>query len=164
MDTIALSLGLIFLGLAFLVQKSLDRRVSIALVVLGVVALVGSQTFLKNIGGGNVITVQGTEYEEEELVGAVTALCTARAEAEAGDIEAVQAAFVGRAHIPLHVIAAAVEDEDRAAAARLLEVKQDVEAELAGKQDEEELVEGFQELIEVTVDTLEVLEIPAGAC
>lgn len=163
MDSIALAVGVICLGLAFLVQKSLDRRVSIALVVIGLVGLVGSFTFLQNIGGGNTITVQGQEFEEEELQDAVTAICTARNEAPT-DPDAAEVAFLDRAHIPLHVIAAAVEDEDRALAGRLLEAKQAVEEEFAGKTDPDELTEGFEELLVVTVEALKVLEIPASEC
>ncbi|MBW3595284.1 MAG: hypothetical protein KY391_06860 [Actinobacteria bacterium] len=162
-ESIALALGLVLLGLAFLVQRSLDRRVSILLVVLGLVAFVGSFTFLKNVGGGTTITVQGQEFEEEELQDAVAAICTARNEA-ATDPEAAQMAFLDRAHLPLHVIAAAVEDEDRALSGDLLEAKQAVEEEFAGTADPEDLVDQLEELLEVTVEALQVLEIPASTC
>jgi len=163
LDDIALALGLVLLGLAFLVQKSLDRRVSIALVILGVVGLVGSFTFLKNVGGGSTITVQGQEYEEEQLVDAVAALCTARNEVT-NDRDAANAVFLDRSHVPLHVIAAAVEDEDRALSAEMLEAKQAVEQEFAGKSDPDVLVERLEELLEVTVEALQVLDIPASTC
>ena len=161
-DEIALAVGLILLGLAFLVQKSLDRRISILLVVIGAVAFIGSLTFFKNIGGGGMITVQGQEFTEEELSGAVSAMCTARNEVE--DPEAAQITFLDRAHVPLHVIAAAVEDEDRAVSGRLLEAKQGVEAEFAGEADPEELEEGLNDLIEVTAEALNLLGIPADTC
>jgi len=163
LDDIALALGLVLLGLAFLVQKSMDRRVSIALVVLGVVGLVGSFTFLKNVGGGATITVQGQEFQEEELQDAVAALCTARNQAT-GDPEAAQTTFLDRAHVPLHVIAAAVEDEDRAVSARLLEAKQTVEERFASKGDGDRLAEDMEDLLAVTVDALETLDIPASSC
>jgi len=162
-DDIALAVGLILLGLAFLVQKSLDRRVSIALLALGVIGLVGSFTFLKNVGGGSTITVQGQEYEEEQLVDAVAALCTARNEV-ANDRDAAYLAFIDRAHIPLHVIAVAVEDENRDLSAELLEAKQSVEEEFAGKSDPKVLADRLQELLEVTVESLQVLEVPASTC
>lgn len=161
-DEIALAAGLILLGLAFLVQKSMDRRVGIVLVVLGLVALVGSQTFLKNLGGGNTITVQGQEFTEDELTGAMAAMCTARNEVEMPD--QAQVTFLDRAHLPLHVIGAAVADEDRALSARLLEIKQGVEEEFAGKADPDELEEGLNDLIEVTAEALTVLGIPADTC
>lgn len=163
LEEIGLAVGLVLLGLAFLVQKSLDKRVSIALVVLGLVGLIGSFTFLKNIGGGSTIVVQGQEFEEEQLVDALSAVCTARSEASS-DTDAAQRAFLDRAHLPLHVIGAAVEDEDRALAAELLEAKQDVEEEFVGKGDPDVLVDQLEELLTVTVEALEALEIPASTC
>lgn len=161
-DEIALIGGLVLLGLAFLVQKSLDRRIGILLFVIGLVGLVGSQTFLKNLGMGDVITVKGQEFQEEELRGAVAAMCTARNQAE--DPEAAQITFLDRAHSPLHVIAAALEDEDRALTARMLEAKQDVEEGFSGRADPDELEEGLSALIEVTAEALAALDIPADAC
>ena len=163
LDQIGLGLGVVLLGLAFLVQKSLDRRVSIALIVLGLVGLIGSFTFLKDIGGGNTIIVQGQEFEEEKLQDAVAALCTAR-NAAAGDPDGAEVTFLDRAHVPLHVIAAAVEDEDRALAGELLEAKQSVEEQFAGKTDPQELEEDLKTLLEVTVESLQVLQIPASTC
>ena len=163
LDQIGLAVGVICLGLAFLVQKSLDRRVSIALVVVGLVGLVGSFTFLKNIGGGNTITVQGQEFQEQELQDAVVAICTARNEADT-DTEAAELVFLDSAHLPLHVIAAAVEDEDRALAGRLLEAKQTVEEEFAGKTDPAELADELDALLDVTVESLYVLEIEVSTC
>lgn len=161
-DEIALAVGLILLGLVFLVQKSLDRRISILLVVIGVVGLIGSQTFLKSIGGGKTITVQGQEFEEDELTGAISAMCTARNEVE--DPDAAQITFLDRVHVPLHVIAAAVEDDDRELAARLLESKQGVEEEFAGKADPRELEDGLNDLIEGTAEALIALGVPAEPC
>jgi hypothetical protein len=161
-DEIALALGLILLGLAFLVQKSMDRRISILLVVLGLVAFIGSLTFFKNIGGGNTITVQGQEFTEDQLVGAMAAMCTTRNQVD--DPQSAQAVFLDRAHIPLHVMAAAVEDEDRALSGRLLEAKQAVEEEFAGKADPEELEQGLNELIEISAEVLNTLGIPADTC
>ena len=164
LETIALSAGIILLGLAFLVQKSLDKRVSIGLVVLGVVAFVGAFTFLKDVGGGEgTIVVQGQEYTEDELTGAITALCTAR-EAAADDPDEAEEQFLNRAHIPLHVIAAAVQDENASQASRLLEAKTTIEEEFVGDRDPEALEGHFTELIEATADALGTLEVPASTC
>ena len=163
LEEIGLALGLVLLGLAFLVQKSLDKRVGIVLFVLGLVGLIGSFTFLRDNGGSAKIVVEGREFEEEQLVDTVAAICTARNEASS-DTEAAQRAFLDRTHLSLHVIGAAVEDEDRALAAELLEGKQDVEEEFAGKADPDELVDQLEELLAVTVEALEVLEIPASTC
>lgn len=95
LDEIALALGLVLLGLAFLVQKSMDRRVSILLLALGLVAFIGSLTFLKNIGGGTTITVQGEDFADDELVSAVAGICAARNEVD--DLESAEATFLDRA-------------------------------------------------------------------
>lgn len=57
-------------------------------------------------------------------------LCEARARAT--QPAAARTAFFDRAHQPIHELAAAAAQEDRAAAARLLEAKQVVERDLAG--------------------------------
>lgn len=159
-DDVVLVVGLVLLGLAFLVQKSLDRRISILMVVIGLIGLIGSQTFLKNIGG-KTITVQGQEFQDKELQAAITAMCTARTEVE--DPKAAQITFFDGAHVPLHVIAAALEEEDRALTARMLEAKQDVEEGFAGA-DPDELEEGLSALIEVTAEALAALDIPTDTC
>ena len=162
-DQIALAAGVVLLGLAFLVQKSLDPRVSIALVVLGLVGLIGSFTFFKNIGGGGTLTVQGQEFQVEELQDAVAAICLAR-ETVDNDVEEAQMTFLDRAHVPLHVIAAAVEDEDRALSGQVLEAKQAVEQNFASTPEPEEMVDDLEALLEVTVEALDVLAIPASTC
>jgi hypothetical protein len=58
-----------------------------------------------------------------------TAICTATADAAAGDLEGARATF-DDVHLGLHDLAAAAETEDRAVAARLLEAKQRVELRL----------------------------------
>ena len=163
LDQIALAVGLVMLGLAFLVQKSLDRRVSIVLVVLGLIAFIGSFTFLKGVGGEKTIVVQGQEVTESELQDAVSAICTARNSADDNPDNAYTN-FIERAHVRLHIIVAAVEDEDRELAARILEVKTAVEEEFVGTPDREKLVEDLQDLLEVTVEALNLLQIEATEC
>ena len=55
-------------------------------------------------------------------------VCAAASAADAGDREAAERHFVDEAHGPLHDLAAAAGTRDRAAAGRLLEAKQRVEA------------------------------------
>ena len=64
------------------------------------------------------------------------------------DPEAAEATFVDRSHRTLHVIAAAAEAEDRAAAGRLLEAKQVVEADLQ----EDDLPAGFPADVEALLE------------
>jgi hypothetical protein len=59
---------------------------------------------------------------------AVAGLCDA---AGASELEVAAATFADRAHQTLHVVAAAVQEVDRAAAAALQQTKQRVEADLA---------------------------------
>lgn len=62
-------------------------------------------------------------------------LCAALTAADGGDLATARATFQDRVHGPLHDIAAAAAETDRAAAARLLEAKQRVEASLATNAD-----------------------------
>lgn len=62
-------------------------------------------------------------------------VCQAQAEAEAGRTSAAALAFVDRAHQPLHGLAAATAELDRALAAELLEQKNRVEQDLDGPLD-----------------------------
>lgn len=66
-----------------------------------------------------------------EMESMFTALCDAVAQVRAGAVREARATFDDRAHESLHNVAAVVQDSDRAAAARLLEAKQVVEAKFA---------------------------------
>ena len=57
-------------------------------------------------------------------------LCTAAARARGGDPPGARMLFLERSHQPLHQLAAAAQEKDRAVAARLLEAKAKVEAAL----------------------------------
>ncbi len=60
-------------------------------------------------------------------------LCQSTARAEEGDWAGARRAFFDSAHTPIHQLAAAAAEFDRAAAARLLEAKQAVEQDLADR-------------------------------
>lgn len=62
-------------------------------------------------------------------------LCRVVSAAAGGDLRAARNAFQDRVHGPLHDLAAAAAEADRSAAARLLEAKQRVEADLATNAD-----------------------------
>ena len=162
LDQIALAVGLVLLGLAFLVQRSLDRRVSVILVALGLVAFLGSFTFLKGIGQ-RTITVQDQEFTEDQLVEGVIAICLTRDTFD-NDLSEAQVHFLDRAHIALHAVAAAIEDDDRELSGRLLVAKQAVERGFAEKVEPQEMTERLEELLTVTIESLEVLEVPASRC
>lgn len=76
-----------------------------------------------------------------------SALCDSLRAAEAGDGVTAEARFVD-AHGGLHDLAAALEDEDRALAARLLEAKEKVEGAGAGPEDRRLLTTIVAESIE----------------
>jgi hypothetical protein len=98
-----------------------------------------------------------SEAAEEAVLG----LCELANETDTTEAEAT---FLDRAHETLHVIAAATEVRDRAAAASLLEAKQVVEADLT----EGNLPSGFGDdvgrLIEATRTALVAIGLDAPAC
>jgi hypothetical protein len=97
----------------------------------------------------------------EAAVSAVQGLCGVR---EAPDASAAKATFYDRTHDELHVIAAATEEQDRSAAASLLEAMQRVEAEL----EHPPLPGGFSADVDALVGTtraaLEAIGLDAPAC
>jgi len=78
-------------------------------------------------------------------------VCRAAAQAEEGDLRAAQRTF-DDVHVGLHDLAAAAEQEDRAVAARLLEAKQRVEADL-GPEVLRDLVAPVAAAVEATAGT-----------
>lgn len=73
------------------------------------------------------ISVGGEAVAVTVLTDAVGALCEAREQALGGNQPAARATFFDRSHDPMHTLARALEDVDRADAARLLEAKEQVE-------------------------------------
>lgn len=69
----------------------------------------------------------GSAATLERLLEARDGVCQALKDTRAGRSAAARQAFVDRAHVPLHNLAAATARRDRQAAARLLEAKQRVE-------------------------------------
>lgn len=74
----------------------------------------------------------GNDPNDDPVAGAeaIQGLCAATEAAAEGRDDEVSALFADRAHQQLHDLAAAVAKRDRAMAGRLLEVKQEVEADL----------------------------------
>jgi hypothetical protein len=97
----------------------------------------------------------------EAAAEAVLGLCELE---DASDAAEAEVTFLDRSHETLHVIAAATEVRDRAAAASLLETKQVVEADLA----ERNLPPGFgddvRRLIEATRTALAAIGLDAPVC
>jgi hypothetical protein len=84
--------------------------------------------------------------------------------ASATDALQAQATFLDRSHATLHVIAAAAEARDRAAAAALLEAKQRVEAALARDHLPPRFQADVESLIDATRAALDALGLDASAC
>jgi hypothetical protein len=131
LETVLIAGGITCLGLAFLVKKSVDRKISLTLLALGAVGLVASFAVpsSKPTPKGPTITVQGQKYAISDLEKAIGSLCHATS-VVATDVETARNDFID-AHTPLHVIAAALEeDNNRKEEARLLEVTVKVETDL----------------------------------
>lgn len=75
----------------------------------------------------------GPEPQSREVAWAAAyqGLCEATATAQTGDIAAANGIFLAKSHVALHDLASAGSEGERAAAARLLEAKADVEESLA---------------------------------
>jgi hypothetical protein len=106
--------------------------------------------------------IRGERVPVTQLRGVVEALCEADDEA-ARDAEAARRIFFDRAHDPLHDIAEAAEEVDRSSAARLLEAKQAVEADLEAM-GAPELASDLGRLIVATRDSLEDLSVSTEGC
>ena len=84
------------------------------------------------------LTIAALSFEPEDKAppgaarAAHAAVCDSLAAARSGDAAAARMVFVDRAHEGLHQLAADTADQDRAAAAELLEAKQEVESALTG--------------------------------
>ncbi len=122
-----------------------------------------------NVGGSALFAKFSRSDEQEADAEAVrfedaqSGVCEAAA-AAASDVEAAEAIFFDRAHDSLHELAAALGDTDRVSAARLLEAKQDVEAELKGAARREIVRDDLVALAAVTGDALDVLGIERAEC
>jgi hypothetical protein len=163
LDQIVLAAGVLALGLAFVFQKNVDKKVGVLLVVAGIVAIGLSLTVLKPGFGGATVTINGDDYPEEQLTEASAGLCDATEIAE-DDEEEARIIFVDRVHTALHIIVAGIEDDDRELSGRLLRAKQTVEDQLAGEDDAGSLTDDLNELREATDEALLALGIEAPSC
>jgi len=96
------------------------------------------------------------------MVRAVEGLCLARAQVE-GDAKAVRGTFYDRAHDALHTIARELETVDRVLAARLLEAKEAVEADVNAEPPAPALAVDLDHLIDEARQGLDRLSVPGRA-
>lgn len=107
------------------------------------------------------IEMRGERVPVTELRAVVDALCDATDAAERSRRTA-RMVFFDRAHDPLHDIAAAAGEVDRSSAARLLEAKQAVEADLDRMAPE--LASDLRTLVVATRDALKALSVSVPGC
>lgn len=127
-----------------------------------VVALAGAACS----GGPSKVTtvvVGGEAVPAERLGGAAAGVCGAAGQA-ASDAGAARKTFIGEAHDGLHIIARALEDVDRRAAADLLRAKQAVEADFSGNAPAAVLGDHLGRLAALTRAGLDRLDIPVPGC
>jgi hypothetical protein len=86
-----------------------------------------------------------------------------QAAAGAGDSEAAEASFA-RVHAGLHIVARALQQVDRKAAARLLVAKQKVEDDFRRRAPASELDPDLRRLLAATQDGLARLEVTVAPC
>ena len=92
---------------------------------------------------------------------ALAALCQLRS---ATDRDTANGLFFDRAHLTLHVLAAATEPVDRVPAAGLLETKQIVEADLQADALPHTFSDDVEALIEATGTALDTVGLPSPDC
>lgn len=131
LETVLIAGGITCLGLAFLVQKNVDRKISLTLLALGVIGLIAAFAVPSSTPTpkGPTITVQGQKFAISDLEKFIGDLCHAQSVVDA-DPGTARDDFLN-AHNPLHVIAAGLEeDNNRKEEARLLEITVKVETDL----------------------------------
>lgn len=104
---------------------SLGSRRPLGLLLGGVLAIVAVAAALSALSGPSDRSSApgaGPSFES-----ARNGVCQAAESASHGDPAGARATFFDRSHQPLHELAAAAQERDRAAAARLLEAKERVE-------------------------------------
>jgi hypothetical protein len=110
------------------------------------------------------MTFNGEQVKVAPLTGALEGLCQARAQAARGDLTGARDTFYDRSHDALHTIARILEPRDISQAARLLETKQLVEADVNASPPKPSLEADLGQLVEVTRTSLDNLRIEAPAC
>jgi hypothetical protein len=95
---------------------------------------------------------------------AVAGLCASAGDVRAGDVDDARDTFFDQSHDDLHELADEVADDDRVAAADLLEAKEAVEADFAGSAPSDTLADDLDVLVDATRAAIRVTgdPVPAG--
>jgi hypothetical protein len=113
-------------------------------------------------GTSRTVVVGADRVSAAQLASVIDGLCTTRREVP--NVTAARTAFYDLAHENLHLLARAVEGHDRGAAARLLEAKQRVEADLISPGGPTLLATHVNALSRAARAALDLLEIPTSSC
>ena len=125
-EALVLAVPMVVVGVILFFQKTTKPIVPLGLVLGGFAVAVGGFTFLQPDDHSDAPGASDAEVAYGEMVGS---LCDAQDAAAAGDFESARTIFLDDVHVRLHGLADRLSD-DRAVAARLLEAKQAVEADL----------------------------------
>lgn len=107
-------------------SQSLGSRRPLGLLLGGVFAIVAVAAAIGAVAGGS--DGGSAPATGPSFAAARDGLCQAGDAAGHGDAAGARAVFFDRSHQPLHELAAAAQERDRASAARLLEAKERVES------------------------------------
>ena len=134
--------------------------------LLGLVALLAVPALIATLwperDRGPSTTASLADDPRSAVAVALTGLCEAADAADGGDLAAALGAFLGRAHGPLHILAASLDDSDRPLTARLLEAKADVEASLPARAPS--APDDLRALLDVTVEAADAVGAAHETC
>lgn len=156
-EALVLAIPMVVVGVILFAQKAAKPIVPVALVLGGFAIAVGGFTVLK--------PAAVEEHSDAEIAYGemLASLCEARMVAADGEVDDAGAIFEDDVHVRLHDLADRLSD-DRAAAGRLLEAKQVVEADLDRLVEPEELSSDLGDLIVATEAGLDSLDLEVDGC
>jgi hypothetical protein len=160
-EALVLGAPLLVLGASLLFQKSANAVAPFVLMGIGAVLCAGSFTFLYRDPHPAAAQKGGGEASYRF---AVDGLCLAQQSAAGGEVDQARTVFQDQAHSPLHDIAAAVEERNRAVAGDLLVAMQRVESDFGSSPRAGKLSSDLTTLIDVTGSALDELGIASGGC
>ena len=111
-----------------------------------------------------VVAMAGQTVATAKLRSIADGLCAAAGQAAGGDIDTARQTFFGQSHEGLHLIARALQDDDRAAAGALLEAKQKVEADFTTPPPGAQVAADLRRLAELTRSSLARFKVGVAAC
>lgn len=140
--------------------RTRSRRAVLVPAALGL-ALVGLFFYLRTSQApGGEVAGGMTAGELDRTYGQ---LCGVR-ELAASEVDAARDLFFGQVHSPLHVIAAAAGEQDRRAAARMLEAKNDVESAFNTGASAPDVAGRLDRLLTTTAEALRSVGVSPSTC